>query len=117
MKRSSGIGGIGGIGGKVFKLNNFFLHLAYIFLAFPFFLKELLYIRYSLEMAFICFILWDISNGYFSYTTVIWNSVFLGINTYLIVVELRQKDWNFFPSNPFENIGNIFDTGGLVKKL
>lgn len=90
-------------------MNNFFLHLAYVCLAIPFFLRNLMYIRYSLQLAFISFILWDYTNGMRNYPTLIWNSMFLGINTYLILVELRQYGWNPFPVNPLKGVGQIFD--------
>ncbi len=91
------------------KNNHFFLHLAYVFLALPFLLNNILYIRYCLELAFICFIVWSLMNKYTGYTTIIWNSVFLGINSLLIVIELRQNNWNPFPENPLDDIGKIYN--------
>ncbi len=90
-------------------MNKFFLHLAYVFLALPFVLTELLYIRYSLEMAFISLILWALVNGGKDTTTLIWNSIFLGINTFLIIIELRQFDWNPLPVNPLKQVGEIIN--------
>lgn len=90
-------------------MNNFFLHLAYVFLTFPFFLRELLYIRYSLNLAFICFLLWSVTNKMSDKITLVWNFMFLIINTSLIIIELRQYGWNPFPFNPLKNFGRIFD--------
>ena len=90
-------------------MNNLFLHIAYIFLALPFLLKDILYIRYCLQFAFICFILWSFANNMKSSTTVIWNSAFLGINSFLILVELKQNNWKLLPTNPFKNIGDVYN--------
>lgn len=89
-------------------MKSLFLHLAYVFLAIPFFLKNVMYIRYALECAFICFILWHFHNKMKDNTTLIWNIVFLSINTYLIIIELRQYNWNFFPVNPLNDLGKIY---------
>lgn len=88
-------------------MNNFFLHLAYVFLTVPFFLNELLYIRYSLNLAFVSFLLWSVSNKMGMNATVIWNIVSLVINTSLIMIELKQYNWKPFPVTV--KFGHIFD--------
>lgn len=90
-------------------MKRFFLQTAYMFLALPFFLGNILYIRYALEFAFLSFILWDIHNGSRDYTTLIWNSIFLGINTYLIIIELQQYNWVIFPTDPIDDLGKIYN--------